>query len=503
MLHDSGGSPLLSWVHLSYLPKNLPPQIEDVVLQDPNVRVQGIQGIVIGDRQGAMPRLRMPQARDHNLATSVSAGGRRPEHAAHFDAPPQASSQKGYQSVLWLAQDDNDDDLVYSVYFRGEGEKQWKLLKDNLHDPFYSWDTSSMADGGYYLKIVASDAPSNPPAEALETSRESERFEVDNTPPTVSGLEAQPNAGAARIRFRAKDSGSAVSRAEYSVDAGDWKIVEPEGRLSDSPEESYDFSCRAWGTRRAYCQRCGLRPLRKQHGGESNGADPRRGALARALLRGVPLSQAAKTTAPDLETIREAHRRIAPHIHRTPVFTSASLDEIAGAKLFFKCENLQRTGSFKIRGATNAIFSLSDAEAARGVVTHSSGNHAAALSSAARRRGIPAWVVMPKNAPKVKCQAVEAYGGKITFCEPTLQARESTAAEIQARTGAILIHPFDNDRIIAGQGTAALELLEEVPDLDFVIAPVSGGGLLSGTATAVPRASSPNSRDRRRTEKCR
>jgi threonine dehydratase len=196
------------------------------------------------------------------------------------------------------------------------------------------------------------------------------------------------------------------------------------------------------------------------------------------------VSQAAKTTPPHLETIREAHRRIAPHIHRTPVFTSASLDESAGAKLFFKCENLQRTGSFKIRGATNAVFSLSDAEAARGVVTHSSGNHAAALSSAARRRGIPAWVVMPTNAPKVKCQAVEAYGGKITFCEPTLQARESTAAEIEVRTGAILIHPFDNDRIIAGQGTAALELLEEVPDLDFVIAPVSGGGLLSGTAIA-------------------
>ena len=238
---SSGGSPLLSWVHLSYLPKNLPPQIEDVVLQDPNVRVQGIQGIVIGDRQGATPRLRMPQAPGSQSSNLGFGGSSQPEHTAHFDAPPQASSQKGYQSVLWLAQDDNDDDLVYSVYFRGEGEKQWKLLKDNLHDPFYSWDTSSMADGGYYLKIVASDAPSNPPAEALETSRESERFEVDNTPPTVSGLEAQPNAGAARIRFRAKDSGSAVSRAEYSVDAGDWKIVEPEGRLSDSPKKATLF----------------------------------------------------------------------------------------------------------------------------------------------------------------------------------------------------------------------------------------------------------------------
>lgn len=194
----------------------------------------------------------------------------------------------------------------------------------------------------------------------------------------------------------------------------------------------------------------------------------------------MPETAQTQVSAPDLAAIREAHRRIAPHIHRTPVLTSESLDEIAGAHLFFKCENLQRTGSFKIRGATNAVFSLSEAEAKRGVVTHSSGNHAAALSCAARRRGIPAWVVMPRNAPKVKIQAVEAYGGKITFCEPTLQARESTAAEILARTGAVMIHPFDDDRIIAGQGTAALELLEEVHDLDLVIAPVSGGGLLSG-----------------------
>lgn len=196
------------------------------------------------------------------------------------------------------------------------------------------------------------------------------------------------------------------------------------------------------------------------------------------------MSEITQATSPDLAAIRDAHHRIAPHIHRTPVLTSESLDEIAGAKLFFKCENLQRTGSFKIRGATNGVFSLSDAEAKRGVVTHSSGNHAAALSSAAHRRGIPAWVVMPRNAPKVKVQAVEAYGGEITFCEPTLQARESAAAEILARTGAVMIHPFDNDRIIAGQGTAALELLDEVPDLDFITAPVSGGGLLSGTAIA-------------------
>jgi threonine dehydratase len=187
---------------------------------------------------------------------------------------------------------------------------------------------------------------------------------------------------------------------------------------------------------------------------------------------------------PNLNDIREAHARIAPQIHRTPVFTCASLDEIAGAKLFFKCENLQKTGSFKIRGATNAILLLSDSDAAHGVVTPSSGNHGAALSRAARSRGIKAYVVMPNNSPMVKRRAVEAYGGSITLCEPTMQGRQKTCAEVQARTGAILIHPYDDDRIIAGQGTAAKELLEDVPDLDVVIAPVSGGGLLSGTAIA-------------------
>ena len=198
------------------------------------------------------------------------------------------------------------------------------------------------------------------------------------------------------------------------------------------------------------------------------------------------------TTAPTPETfdgsgpsqaeIAAAHARIAPRIHRTPVLTSASLDVMAGARLYFKCENLQKTGSFKIRGATNAIFSLSDAEAAHGIVTHSSGNHAAAVACAAHWRGVPAWIVMPKNAPAVKCRAVEAYGGKITFCEPKVSERTEAAARIQRETGAALIHPYDDDRIIAGQATAAKELLEEIPDLDAVLAPVSGGGLLSGTA---------------------
>ena len=187
---------------------------------------------------------------------------------------------------------------------------------------------------------------------------------------------------------------------------------------------------------------------------------------------------------PDMNDIREAQQRIAPHIHRTPVMSSASLDEISGARLYFKCENFQRTGSFKMRGATNAVFSLSEEEAAKGVVTPSSGNHGAALAKAARKRNIPAWVIMPNNSPMVKRRAVEAYGGQITLCEPTMRSRQETAAAVQARTGAILIHPYDNDRIIAGQGTAAAELLEEMPDLDMIITPVSGGGLLSGTAIA-------------------
>src|SRR5467141_2455225 len=184
---------------------------------------------------------------------------------------------------------------------------------------------------------------------------------------------------------------------------------------------------------------------------------------------------------PDWRTITEAHARIAPHIHRTPVLTCATLDSLTGARLFFKCENLQKTGSFKIRGASNAILALREQEAARGIVTQSSGNHGAAVACAAAWRGVPSFIVVPKNAPKVKVQAIEAYGGKVTFCEPTITSRTEVAARVEAETGAHLVHPYDDDRIIAGQATAAKELLEEVGDLDAVFAPVSGGGLLSGT----------------------
>jgi threonine dehydratase len=195
----------------------------------------------------------------------------------------------------------------------------------------------------------------------------------------------------------------------------------------------------------------------------------------------APSVESASYHPPTWEAIVAAHTRIAPRIHRTPVLTSASLNAITGAQLFFKCENLQKTGSFKIRGASNAILSLTDNEVAKGIVTQSSGNHGAAVACAAAWRGVPAWIVMPKNAPTVKAKAIEGYGGKVIFCEPSVTARKATCDRIQAETGAHLVHPYDDDRIITGQATAAKELLEEVSDLDAVLAPVSGGGLLSGT----------------------
>jgi len=185
-----------------------------------------------------------------------------------------------------------------------------------------------------------------------------------------------------------------------------------------------------------------------------------------------------------LAAIREAHERIRDRIHRTPVLTSATLDQQSGGKLFFKCENMQKGGAFKARGATNAVFLLSDAEAARGVATHSSGNHAAALSRAAKARGVPAYIVMPNNAPQSKRAAVERLGGKVVFCEPNVPAREAAAAKIVADTGATLIHPYDNLQVMAGQGTATIELLEQAPDLDIIVGPIGGGGLISGTAVA-------------------
>lgn len=185
-----------------------------------------------------------------------------------------------------------------------------------------------------------------------------------------------------------------------------------------------------------------------------------------------------------LPDIQQAAERIKPFAHRTPVLTNESLNQRVGAQVFLKCENMQKVGAFKFRGACNAVYSLSAEEAKHGVCTHSSGNHAQALALAARMRGIPAYIVMPNNAPQVKKDAVAGYGGQITFCEPTLEARESTLEGIRLDTGATVVHPYNNERVIAGQGTTALELLDSIPDLDVVIAPVGGGGLLSGTSIA-------------------
>jgi threonine dehydratase len=188
------------------------------------------------------------------------------------------------------------------------------------------------------------------------------------------------------------------------------------------------------------------------------------------------------TQSPTLVDVQAAAARIKPYAHRTPVLTCTSLNALVGAELFCKCENFQKVGAFKFRGACNAVFSLSDEEARHGVATHSSGNHAAAVALAARLRGIQAHIVMPDNAPGVKKAAVAGYGGTIVYCAPTLAARESTLERVVHETGATFIHPYNDARVIAGQGTAALELLTDVSDLDVIMAPVGGGGLLSGTA---------------------
>ena len=187
---------------------------------------------------------------------------------------------------------------------------------------------------------------------------------------------------------------------------------------------------------------------------------------------------------PSLTDIASAHKRIAPFINLTPVLTSSSINEIVGAELFFKCENFQKVGAFKFRGASNVILSLTEKELHKGVATHSSGNHAAALALAAKSKNIPAYIVMPENSPEIKKIAVAGYGAEITYCKPTLQAREETLARVVEQTGATFIHPYNKFEIVCGQGTAAKELIEQTKNLDIIIAPVGGGGLLSGTAIA-------------------
>jgi sugar lactone lactonase YvrE len=235
--------PNISWVTLSYLPKNVAPSIDAIAVQQPGVRVQGFQGQPGGQSGPQSVQLRLPS----DGTTPTRFGAPQPGAAApgpsRFEPPPQGFVQKGFQAVLWSARDDNDDELTYAVYFRGEGEKNWKLLKDKLNSRFYSWDTTTMPDGAYYLKITVSDGPSNPADQALSHDRESERFVVDNTPPVIENIRAESggDATSAGIRFDARDSASAIARAEYSLDAGDWMMAIPVGQLSDALLESYDL----------------------------------------------------------------------------------------------------------------------------------------------------------------------------------------------------------------------------------------------------------------------
>jgi hypothetical protein len=238
-------APAIDWFSIAYLPKNVPPQVTAIALQDPGVRVQGITLPTAGGGPQTPAQIRMPQPSASSPASPFNippvAGTGQPSGPPHFDPVPQGFSQKGYQSVVWTADDTNDDDLQFAVYFRGENETSWKLLKDKLDTKFYSWDTTTMPDGAYYLKIAASDAPSNPTGEGLSSERESDRFVVDNTPPAIAQLTAESVTAGVRVRFQASAAVSFIARAQYSVDAGDWTLVFPAGGLSDAPRENYDF----------------------------------------------------------------------------------------------------------------------------------------------------------------------------------------------------------------------------------------------------------------------
>jgi len=238
---DKRDAPEVSWVSVAYQPENVAPVVDDIVIQDPGVRVQGFSAPPGGPATAASAQLKTPQrtAGGANPFPNISAMLDTASKSLKMDVPPQGFEEKGYQSVLWSAHDDNDDDLVFSVYYRGEGEQTWRLLKDKLAQRFYSWDSTGMPDGAYYLKIVAADLPSNPASQALSNERISERFEIQNTPPRIENLRADPSAAAAKITFEATSSGLAITRAQYSVDAGDWLIVFPASGLSDGPKESY------------------------------------------------------------------------------------------------------------------------------------------------------------------------------------------------------------------------------------------------------------------------
>jgi hypothetical protein len=243
VIHDGRPGDGINWVSFAYLPRNVAPVIDAIVLQDPGVRAQG--NTIISSGQAPSVALKIPptpNAPNVFIAQATTPG--------KFEQPPQGFREKGYQSVLWSAHDDNDDDLHYSVYYRGENEHEWKLLKDKLDQKFYSWDAATLPDGAYYLKIIATDSPSNPPAIALKTERESERFEVDNTPPVIEHLETTavktsfggPNTVATIVKFTAHDSVSSIERAQYSLDGGDWTLLAPVGNVSDALSENYEFT---------------------------------------------------------------------------------------------------------------------------------------------------------------------------------------------------------------------------------------------------------------------
>ncbi len=225
-------APEVSWVDVGYLPKNAAPYIEGIAIQDPSVKLTSF-----GQGQNGTAPVQVHMPPTGNQTAAQRSTGETPR----FEAPPQGAAQKGYQSVIWSAEDPNDDDLTYSIYYHGEKDKDWKLLKDKIEQKFYSWDTTSMPDGAYYLKVVASDERSNPPGEALTTDRESERFIVDNTPPSITALAADPQGAGATVRFRATDAVSAIVNAQYNVDAGDWTPLHPVGDVADSSDQRYEF----------------------------------------------------------------------------------------------------------------------------------------------------------------------------------------------------------------------------------------------------------------------
>jgi len=244
VIHDGRSGDGIEWVSLAYLPRNVAPVIDGIALQEPGIRAQSQSNI--GASQPTVVTLKQPPSPNISGVTITQSSG-----SARFELPPQGTLQKGYQSVLWSAHDDNDDELRYSVFFRGETENEWKLLKDNLDQKFYSWDTTTLPDGAYYLKVVATDAPSNPHAVARKTERESERFEVDNTPPLIEGLQigrtsteivGGTTSTSTPIKFTARDATSSIERAQYSLDGGDWILIAPVGNISDAMDEHYEFT---------------------------------------------------------------------------------------------------------------------------------------------------------------------------------------------------------------------------------------------------------------------